>query len=174
MSSQAASIYARAAFEYASEQGEIASWVTWFDRAAQVFALDEIKDTIRLSQLGQRELVESLTEPLQSNQGQQHFLWLLADKKRLLAIPVIQKAFQVFCSEAKQEIAATVASVVPLRKTQLQSLADELTQREGQSVTLENVLDPTIYGGVVVRMGDKVIDRSIRGSFMKLQKHMLG
>mgnify|MGYP000415691463 FL=1 len=109
-----------------------------------------------------------------AGETQQHLLWLLADKKRLLDLPDILSAFLMLCAEANQEMAATVSSVVPLAKTQLQDLAEALSDREGQSVKLDNVLDPTLLGGFIVRMGDKVIDRSLGRSLLLLQKHMLG
>ena len=175
MASQAASIYARAAFEYASEQGEVASWSSFLERAAQVFALSEVKKAIQLRLLSQRELLDVLDNVLApAGETQQHLLWLLADKKRLLDLPDILSAFLMLCAEANQEMAATVSSVVPLAKTQLQDLAEALSDREGQSVKLDNVLDPTLLGGFIVRMGDKVIDRSLGRSLLLLQKHMLG
>jgi F-type H+-transporting ATPase subunit delta len=175
MSSPAASVYARAAFEFAQEADTLPAWQLFLQHSAEVFANPEVKRLFRVAAASQRELLADLEELLQiKEQGMKHFLWLLADKKRLLLLPEVTAAFGHLCAEANQQITATVLTTVPLEQTQEEDLQKSLTKRMGKEVCLDCHVDTSIGGGIMIKMGDKVIDRTLRGSLLRLKKHMLG
>jgi F-type H+-transporting ATPase subunit delta len=75
-------------------------------------------------------------------------------------------------SQARGEVAAEVVSAQPLTPDQAQRLADQLSQSAGKAVQLQTKVDPSLIGGLVVRLGSRMIDTSIRAQLGRLQNVM--
>jgi F-type H+-transporting ATPase subunit delta len=175
MTTQAIQVYANAAFEFAQAQDALEAWQTFLIKAAEVFSQDEVKSLLRLGQVTERQLVDDLADLCGDlDQSMQHFLWLLSDKRRLLLLSDIAKAFAGLCQEANQSVTAEISSAIPLSDDQQASLQQALSVKTGKQVTLECDIDEAMLGGVMIKIGDKVIDRSVLGTLMRLKQHMLG
>ncbi len=97
-----------------------------------------------------------------------NFLRLLVDKGRISFLPGICLDFQRLTEEHQGLLRAPVVSAVPLDADQEARLKRELDRITGKDVILEKRVDPSILGGVVVHLGDKIIDRSLRRGLRQL------
>lgn len=103
-----------------------------------------------------------------------NFLGVLADNRRLQALPDIVRAFAAIAAAARGEVTADVVSAHPLTDEQLGQLATRLKEREGREVRLAATVDPEILGGLVVTIGSRRIDSSIRTRLDSLAQAMRG
>ena len=90
------------------------------------------------------------------------FVDLLLRKKRLAELPVIVDAYEALVEKAQGIQRAHVTSAVLLLKPELDTLHRELEQLTGKTIKLTTEVDPALIGGALVRIGDRVIDRSVR------------
>lgn len=91
----------------------------------------------------------------------QVFADLLLRKKRLGITGSIAREFKAIVERAKGLERATVVSAVPLEKAEVQRLHAELERVTGKKIVLEQQVDPTVLGGAYVRIGDRVVDRTV-------------
>ena len=92
----------------------------------------------------------------------QNFLGVLAQNRRLSKLPEVIKAFHGIAAAQRGEVTAHVTSAHKLDDEQIETLRRKLTQREGRTVKLTSDVDPDLLGGLVVTIGSKRIDGSIR------------
>lgn len=102
------------------------------------------------------------------------FLGLLAHKRRLFALPDVIEAYDAMLAEHRGEVGAEVVSAVPLSEEQLESVKRQLTAAVGQTVKLSSAVDPSLLGGLVVRVGSRMIDASIRTKLHRLELVLKG
>ncbi|MDR1308365.1 MAG: ATP synthase F1 subunit delta, partial [Deltaproteobacteria bacterium] len=91
-----------------------------------------------------------------------NFLRLLHDKGRLGKLADIASAYAQLCDEADGLLRGTLTTAAPLAKRELSAIKGALSTLTGAKVDLEVVLDPSIIGGLVARLGDLVVDSSLR------------
>lgn len=101
------------------------------------------------------------------------FLGVLAQNRRLGALPAMIRAFNTIAAAQRGEVTAEVSSAHPLSDTQLASLKDKLTAREGHTVKLQTSVDPDLLGGLVVTIGSQRIDGSIKTRLNTLANNMM-
>jgi len=87
---------------------------------------------------------------------------VVARNGRLFALPSIIAAFRELAAKARGEIAAEVTSAAPLTREQVANLADTLKAKIGKTVTLSEHVDPSLIGGLVVKVGSQMIDSSLK------------
>jgi F-type H+-transporting ATPase subunit delta len=99
----------------------------------------------------------------------ENFLKLMAFKQRLLVLPEIEYLFAQYKAEQAKQVTAQAISAVPLTKVEQQTLVNALSQRLQRQVILEHQIDNYLLGGLVIRVGDLVIDSSVRGKLERLR-----
>jgi F-type H+-transporting ATPase subunit delta len=99
-------------------------------------------------------------------------LQLMATKRRLFVLPQLVDALRRKLSEARGEVTAEVVSAKALTAAQTKSLSAALADAAGKNVTLNATVDENLIGGLVVKMGSKMIDTSIRSKLGALQNAM--
>jgi F-type H+-transporting ATPase subunit delta len=92
----------------------------------------------------------------------QVFADLLLRKHRIGITKAVAHEFKAIVERAKGLARATVVSAVPLSEAEIQRLHGELERTTGKKIVLERQLDPTLLGGAYVRIGDRVVDRSVK------------
>jgi len=100
-------------------------------------------------------------------------LWLLLAKKRLPAVGDIIEGYGLLLEAQRGIVRAEVTTARPMSAAQQERLKAALERRTGKTVLIERKIDPRVMGGVVVRMGDQVIDRSIRRTFQEMRASLL-
>lgn len=104
------------------------------------------------------------------------FVKTVARHGRLFALPQMISQFKELTAEARGEATAEVTSAAPLNKAQLKTLADTLKSEMGKTVTLQTRVEPDLIGGLVVKVGSRMIDSSLRTklSAMKIAMKEVG
>ncbi len=87
---------------------------------------------------------------------------VVARNGRLFALPAIIKAVRELAAASRGEATADVTSAVPLSAAQRQNLADTLKAKIGKTVTLNEHVDPSLIGGLMVKVGSRMIDSSLK------------
>ena len=101
------------------------------------------------------------------------FADLLLRKKRMILVDTIVREFQAIVERAKGLARATVVSAVPLDSAERNRLHAELERFTGKKIVLEFQLDAALVGGAYVRIGDRVIDRTLRTKLTAMKKQLL-
>lgn len=101
-----------------------------------------------------------------------NYLYLLVEKRREEAILQTEEEYIELANEARGVLVAEVTTAVELDKAQETALAAKLSVVTGKMVNLNLAVDPSIKGGVIVRIGDKVIDGSIKGQLEALRENL--
>jgi F-type H+-transporting ATPase subunit delta len=97
---------------------------------------------------------------------------LMAQKRRLFVLPQFLAELRVRIAQARGEVSAEVTSAQPLTPEQLQRLSENLSASAGKAVKLRTRVDPSLIGGLVVQLGSRMIDTSIRAQLGQLQNMM--
>ncbi|CAN5377093.1 F0F1 ATP synthase subunit delta [soil metagenome] len=170
--------YATALFALARENKSIdtveASLATVRD------ALDQSEDFKRLTQspLVSRKdaagAVAAVSDVLGLDTTTKNFLGVLADNRRLSQLPAAIRAFRTLAADFRGETTAEVTSAHPLSDEQVDALKQQLRTRIGRDVSIDLTVDPSLLGGLVVRIGSKMIDSSIKTRLNTLAPAMKG
>ena len=102
------------------------------------------------------------------------FVGVVADNRRLFALSDMIEAFLRRLADKRGEIAAQVTSAKPLSDAQLARVTEQLKRTVGGKVVIDHKVDPGLIGGLVVRVGSKLIDNSLKTKLMRLQLAMKG
>jgi len=101
-----------------------------------------------------------------------HFFDLLLEKDRLALLDTIQQEYQALVEEQQGLARAEVTTAVPLPGDLADALRERLQQITGKTVILTDRVDPAVIGGVCVKMGDRVIDGTIRTNLARLRARL--
>ena len=99
-------------------------------------------------------------------------LGLMATKRRLFAVPHMLRRLDDMIAEEKGEVTAQVTSAKALTKSQSEKLASALSRDEGKDVKIVTTVDESLIGGLIVKVGSKMIDTSIASKLSALQNTM--
>lgn len=102
------------------------------------------------------------------------FVLVVAHNRRLFALPQMIDAYLAELARRRGEVTARVTAAHDLTKTQQSALTDSLKKVVGSKVQVELDVDPALLGGLVVRVGSRMIDSSLRTKLEKLQFAMKG
>ncbi len=122
-----------------------------------------------------KQVVAKVVERTGSHPVARNFLFLLVDNGRMGAYGDILGAFRAQYDKLKGRVRAEVTSASPLDKTTLKTLEKHVAKLSGcDDVLLETHVDPELIGGIVTRVGDMVLDGSIRTQLAGLRTRLLG
>ena len=170
--------YAAALFELADSKHQLDAVVG--DLGAIDKMIDESADFRRLinspvlSRADQGKAITGIVQAAQFGPLTAKFLGLLAQNRRLFALPAMIQAFKKMLANRRGEMTAQVWSARALSAEQQSALAETIKRAHGAKVTMEVKVDPDLIGGLVVKVGSRMIDSSIRTKLQKLQLAMKG
>lgn len=161
--------YAKAAFDYAVEQKIIAGWQEMLVFAGEVAKNPDIKNLMS-GAVASDTLAEVFNQICgeQLDQHGQNLIKVLAENKRLQALPEISELFNEFKTEFDKEIEADVISATELNEKQQAEISGALEKRLARKVKLNCSVDPTLIAGVKIKAGDTVIDGSVKSKLNRL------
>jgi len=158
--------YAAALFELANEAGALDTVGTDLDRfAALLDGSTDLDRLIRNPVFTADEQVSALSAVLaKAKIGglAANFLKLVASKRRLFLVRGMIAGFRALVAEQKGIVSAEVTVAAPLSDKNRQAVLDALQAQSGKSVALAERVDPSIIGGLVVKMGSRMIDASLK------------
>jgi F-type H+-transporting ATPase subunit delta len=102
------------------------------------------------------------------------FLAVVAKNRRLFAIPAMIEHYLGKLAERRGEITAEVTAARPLSETQLALLGEQLRRNVGRRVSLDARVDPGLIGGMIVKVGSRMVDGSLKSKLQRLQLAMKG
>jgi F-type H+-transporting ATPase subunit delta len=102
------------------------------------------------------------------------FILLLVDKDRLRQFDLICAQYEAMAQARLGRVTAQVTTAVALDAAQRQAVSQKLAQITQKEVLLETQVDPTILGGLVVRINHTVLDGSLRGQLVRLRQELIG
>jgi F-type H+-transporting ATPase subunit delta len=169
-----ASVYARSLFEVAKEQdkldkvhdelGEFADALNE-SRELQVFLFSPYFST--------KEKSEGLDKAISgADETFVNFLRLLIEKHRMPAVFRVRAEFDKLWEEENRLLPVTVTSAVELPKSTVKQIGDRIAEQTDRKVDLAAEVDPDILGGIVVRVGNSVLDASIRNRLENFRKQV--
>ena len=169
-----AEVYSRALFEAAKENGvldrvhdELGEFAEALssERNLQVFLFSPYFSSEEKKQ-GIERIVED-ADPRLFN-----FLELLAERHRMPALFRIRSEFDAMWREENRLLPVTVTSAVELDQGIVEDIGREIEQQTGQRVELSSSVDPDVLGGLVVRVGNLVLDATVRNRLEQLRKQV--
>ena len=168
--------YASALFDLASEAGTVTAVESDLDTLDSALTQsDELRALTTNPRIGRGAAGAALSGVAKSlglSDLTTRFLGVLADNRRLADLPGMIRAFRAIAAAQRGEVTATVTSAHALTDEQLAALKQKLTAREGRTVKLTSDVDPDLLGGLVVTIGSKRIDASIRSRLNSLANAM--
>jgi F-type H+-transporting ATPase subunit delta len=127
-----------------------------------------------LSRDEQRKGIAAIAEKAALSQVTTNLLGLLASNRRLFALRGITSAFLSRLAAARGEMTAEVTSAKKLTEKQQSALSAALKQVVGKDVAIEAKVDPAVLGGLIVKVGSRMVDSSVRTKLLRLQLAMKG
>ena len=170
--------YATALFELAREQNALDRLADDLQSLRSLYA--ESADFRRLvssplfSRDQQGKVIAIIAERAGAADLTRRFLGLLARQGRLFALPDVIEAFAALLAAHRGEVSAELISAVALSDEQLGKVKERLSETVGKSVLLSTSIDPALLGGIVVRVGSRMIDASLRTKLHRLELAMKG
>lgn len=188
--------YAKAAFDYAKEHHAINEWQDYLNVMNAIVSDKAFADYINNPAVAAQAKVATLKDlynqssPEDSNTvfktlstaiegGAQadsnafvNFLTQLAEQDRLALLPSINERFGLLKAADAKEVHAYVTSAYPLTQVQEQLIEHRLATSLGAKVVLHVSVDPALIAGVTIKVGDKVIDDSVRGKLKQLKTQL--
>jgi F-type H+-transporting ATPase subunit delta len=171
----AAKRYAQAAFDIARERDELDRWVedirAIVDLAAQPGVVEFLASSRVPFEVKERLLRSGLADvnPLALNLAR-----LLVQKGRIALAGQVRDEYQRLLDEHRGMAQGVVLTAVPLSEEEERAVAQRLGELTGKEIVLERQVDPEILGGLVARVGDRLIDGSTRTRLLALRRQLAG
>jgi F-type H+-transporting ATPase subunit delta len=166
--------YSQAVFELAQAAGQLAPWSDVLHAAAQVVADPRVVALIEAPRADSHKLVE-LIAGIAARAGAgvdagkiSNLIRLLAENRRLYALPEIARAYDARKTEVENRVAVTLTAASAVDDAQQARIVAALKKRFGREVTLQVEIDENLIGGARLQADDLVIDGSVRTGLEKL------
>jgi F-type H+-transporting ATPase subunit delta len=169
-----AEVYARSLFEVAKEHdvldrvhdelGQFAEALS-DDRTLQVFLFSPY-----FSSNEKREGVKRIVSD--ADERFVNFLELIAERHRMPALFRIKRAFDALWAEENKLLPVTVTSAIELDEGLVEEIGERIQEQTGRKVELSSNVDPEVLGGLMVRVGNMVLDDTVRNKLERLRKQV--
>lgn len=168
--------YAQAALELGLERNELDLWRRDLGTLAGLWADPELRaylEDVKLSKDARmaraREKLATHLSPLALN-----MTLVLLSRGRSSLIPYIARAFSELERQRERSVVAQVTAAREISEEQKAALSEQLSRQTAKEVTLEVRVDPTILGGLVIKIGDQLLDLSVTARLNRLREQVLG
>jgi F-type H+-transporting ATPase subunit delta len=163
-----AQTYAQAIFEKA-----VTDWLAPLKTIAASLAPSEVEELDRAGlAFSKKQAVLRRVIPTDTTTEVQNFLSLLASKNQVHLLPQVIAEFDRYAQRGAVRPLAKVTSAVALTDAEKRALEEKMRPHFGPETDFEYVTDQSILGGVIVRVGDKVIDGSVAGKLAALKEKL--
>ncbi|MGH2818052.1 MAG: ATP synthase F1 subunit delta [Actinomycetota bacterium] len=169
--------YAEALFKVVQAEGELDRVEDELFRFGKLLETNhELKQALSDQSIDKAQRVKVLDELL-SEKVSLHTLGLLAfvvEQGRARQLPQILKELSDLAAEARDSVVAEVRSAIPLDAKQRKALTAALSKATGKKVEVKVLVDPSVIGGIVAKVGDTVIDGTVRRRLEQLKEQVRG
>jgi F-type H+-transporting ATPase subunit delta len=171
----AARRYAEAAFEIATRDDALDRWLTELQLAADLVS-DERVARILDNPARPPEVRATVLEKLFTGRVSQpvaNLVALLARRSRLALVPAVAAEFRRLVNRERGIVQAVVTSASPLSGPETTAVHDKVVAMTGAEVEIRAQVDPDLIGGLTVRIGDQLLDASVRGRLERLRDQLV-
>lgn len=169
--------WARAIFDLGKETGKVTDLNRDLSSFSELYAgnaeLAEVLNNPLVPDVGREAIVREISEKMGLSDTTQSALRLLAQKRRLAALPEIARQFARLADEDAGVVRAEVTSAGPITDAYLGKLRAELEKATGKKVLIDHKQDSSLIAGIVTRIGDQVIDGSVRARLANFKDALL-
>jgi F-type H+-transporting ATPase subunit delta len=171
----AARRYAEAAFEVATRDGAIEAWRTELDAIAARIGEARVTSVLANPAIPLDQRSVALAGLLQgvATTGPSNLVQLLLKRGRIEELPRVAAEFRRLDDRRQGITHATVTSASALTPDEIRALTARLEQSTGGRIALDTVVDEALLGGLIVRVGDRLIDGSVRGRLERLRNQLI-
>ncbi len=171
----AARRYAEASFALAKEEDALDAWGRELETAAGLLGIPEIAryiDNPAAPFVDRRRVVERLLGGGRVRAQVENLVQLLARRGRISILPAVAAEYRRLLNEERGILEALVTSPAPLDEADLDALRRKIEAMTGARVEITGAVDPALIGGLTVRVGDTLIDASVRGRLERLRERL--
>ena len=162
--------YADAAFEIALRDKTVDTWRKELEAAAATSTAGELESVLANPAIPLEERVSVAEKVFASLSGPvRNLILLLIRRRRIEQLPRVAAEFGRLDDKRNGLTHATATSAAPLGADEIRAITARLEELTGGKVALETAVDPSLLGGVVVRVGDRLLDGSVRGRLERLR-----
>jgi len=168
--------YAQAVFDTAMEKGELDMWRADLNIIAATVREPTLAGIMRSVTLSPREKMETLSKRLVKVGPQAlNFVRLLIEQDRIELIDQIVSEYERLLDAHYLDVEyVEVTTAIPLDEEHKERIAHRLAEIRGRQIRLSSRTDPSIVGGMIIRIGDRVIDGSVRNRLIELKQSLGG
>lgn len=167
--------YAEAAFDVATEDGDVAAWLRDLDRASEMMQQSEVAGFFKDPNVAEGNKVEAVDRTFRDvNPHVRNLLRMLTVLNRLNLLPGIVTELRDLDRAARGVVEAFVTVARPITDTESADIAQRLGKATGKTIEIHVQVDASILGGIVVRLGDRLIDASVKGRLDRLRSDLAG
>ena len=166
--------YAEAAFEIAQRDASMEAWSAAFSVAGERLLGEDVMRLLSNPSIPADARVDVLGRIVGSDVAgpQQNLLALLIRRGRFELLPEVMREFTRLSQASEGILEATITSASALEAAEIEALAQRLVSLTGKRIELREEVDPALLGGIQVRVGDQLIDGSIRGRLERLRTEL--
>jgi F-type H+-transporting ATPase subunit delta len=169
--------YAEALLDLAQKDGDLAKWGRLIDQVSNAMQSDaKLNQFLESPRVAAAEKNRIFAQALEGQVPQPflRFLQALIRNRRQMLIPQVATQFHTLVDVVENRVHAAVTVAKPASEADQKLIADRLTKVVGKQVVPHFYVNPAIIGGVVARVGDTVLDGSVRKRLATLKSRMLG
>lgn len=162
--------YAQAAFDFAVEKQQVEKWANTLSLLKTITENVETQSLLSHPELTSEQRVSFYKDVCESNLSEEgvSFVKLLAENCRLLLLPQIAVLFRTYVSNWQAKLNVNVITAMAVEDAQLAQLEKKLEQKFKRKIEIECTEDKSLLAGIILKMGDKVMDGSARGRLNRL------
>jgi F-type H+-transporting ATPase subunit delta len=169
--------YAHAVFDLAEQEKDFSAWQRRLQLLQELLEKGDLGKTLAEPSLRIAQKLELCRAILERDAGidqpARNLLLLLVSSQRQRLLPAIQGAYRELVDKTEGRVLAQLTTAIPVSEAEQKRLAGELSKRLKLEVRFEATVDPSILGGVVVRVGDRVFDASLTARLQRLRQQLL-
>lgn len=167
--------YAQAAYAQAREEGALGSWAELLRLLDAVVAEPRMQKIMYHPRVTPERLADIIFAVAggRLSESQQNFVRLLIASERLPFVPQIRKLFDAQRADAEGIAEVEVISAYPLDEALQEKIAESMARRLNKRIELKAGSDRKLIGGAVIRIGDSVIDASLKGRLEELRARLI-
>lgn len=166
--------YAEAVAQLAQETGSWAAWSDALNTLALIATDEQVLGMVGNPAIAEDRLVDVFLGVANLSGDAANLVRMLAENKRLSLLPNIAAQFEEARAAAAGELEAHITSAYSLAAEQIAGLQEKLEARFGRKISLTTSVDAGLIGGVIIAVGDEVMDASVRGKIADLAVAMAG
>lgn len=169
--------YAQALLEIGAEAGNLDALVEEFGTLGSAWeASTDLRNALEnplIAHEAKKAVVAELCEQIGASVTTRHTLQMLVDRRRVQTLPYVARYLRELADRRKGVLRAEVTTAAPLSDAYYERLRAQLEKMTGQKVVVDRRLDPALVAGVVTRIGDRILDGSLRTRLQSLKDALL-